>query len=105
MPDETIDLRDEVSERVSYTLTTFDDAPPGEADRDVLRAAIITALDILRRYQKMASLAQDKRIRRILQEGVREEEGRVRKLGTILLQGEKTQETTMDLKKISTLIT
>lgn len=65
----------------------LDDAPAGDADRDVLRAAIITALDALHCYQKMACMAGDKRIREILMEGVREEKGRVRELGTILLRG------------------
>jgi rubrerythrin len=65
----------------------LDDAPPGDADRDVLRAAIITALDALHCYQKMACMAGDERIRDILMEGAREEKGRVRELGTILLQG------------------
>jgi rubrerythrin len=64
----------------------LDDTPPGDVDRDLLRAAIITALDALRCYQKMACLAEDERIRKILLEGAREENGRVRELGTILLQ-------------------
>jgi rubrerythrin len=67
-----------------------DDAPPGDIDRDVLRAAIITALDALRCYQKMACMVGDERIREILMEGAREEKGRVRELGTILLRGERT---------------
>jgi rubrerythrin len=65
----------------------LDDTPPGDVDRDVLRAAIITALDALRCYQKMACMADDERIRKILLEGAREENGRVRELGTILLRG------------------
>lgn len=65
----------------------LDDAPPGDVDRDVLRAAIITALDALRCYQKMACMADDERIRKILMEGAKEEKDRVRELGTILLRG------------------
>jgi rubrerythrin len=65
----------------------LDEAPPGDADRDVLRAAIITALDALHCYQKMACMAGDERIREILMEGAREEKGRVRELGKILLRG------------------
>jgi len=68
----------------------LDDAPPAEADKDLLRAAIITALDVLDRYRDMASLAGDERIRKLLLEGAREEGGRVRELGTILLGGEET---------------
>jgi rubrerythrin len=64
----------------------LDDAPPGDADRDVLRAAIITALDALRCYQKMVCMVGDEEIREILMEGAREEKGRVRELGAILLR-------------------
>jgi rubrerythrin len=72
---------------VSNIPVILDDTPPGDADRDVLRAAIITALEALRCYQKMACLAGDERIREILMEGAREEKSRMRELGTILLGG------------------
>jgi rubrerythrin len=72
---------------VSNVPVILDDTPPGDADRDVLRAAIITALDALRCYQKMACMAGDERIREILMEGAREEKDRMRELGTILLGG------------------
>ena len=65
----------------------LDDASPRDVDRDVLRAAIITTLDALRCYQKMACMADDERIRKILVEGAKEEKGRLRELGTILLRG------------------
>jgi rubrerythrin len=67
----------------------LDDVLPGDADKDVLRAAIVTALDALHRYQDMASMAGDERIRKLLLEGAREEGGRVRELGTILLREER----------------
>jgi rubrerythrin len=71
---------------ISNLPIIIDGVPPGDADRDVLRAAIITALDALRCYQEMAYMAGDERIRKILLEGAREEGGRVRELGTILLR-------------------
>jgi rubrerythrin len=76
-----------VSEMVVNVPIILDDAPAGDADKDVLRAAIITALEALHCYQKMACMAGDERIREILMEGVREEKGRMRELGTILLRG------------------
>jgi rubrerythrin len=76
---------------ISNLPIIIDGVGPGDADRDVLRAAIITALDTLRCYQEMAYMAGDERIRKILLEGAREEGGRVQELGTILLgEGEDT---------------
>jgi rubrerythrin len=71
---------------ISNLPIILDDVASDDADRDVLRAAIITALDALRCYQEMASMAGDERIREILLDGAREEGGRVRALGTILLR-------------------
>ena len=63
-----------------------------DLDKEILRSAIIAELDAINLYEQMAAMTQNKRLRVLLLEIVREEKTHVGEFQTLLLREDKGQE-------------
>ena len=61
-------------------------------DNEILRAAIMAELDAISAYEQMASLAEDRDVKRILLDVAQEEKTQVGEFQTMLLRRDKGQE-------------
>jgi rubrerythrin len=64
---------------------------PDDLDKEILRAGIIAEYDAINLYEQMASLAQNKHIKKVMLDVAREEKEHVGEFQTLLLQLDKQQ--------------
>jgi rubrerythrin len=64
----------------------------GDLDKEILRTGIIAELDAINLYEQMASLTENKNIRKILLDIAKEEKTHVGEFQALLLMEDKEQE-------------
>jgi rubrerythrin len=64
---------------------------PDDLDKEILRGGIIAEYDAINLYEQMASLAQNKHIKKVMLDVAREEKEHVGEFQTLLLQLDKQQ--------------
>ena len=70
-----------------------------DLDKEILRVGIIAELDAINLYEQLASLANDKKIKRVLLEIAKEEKTHVGEFQALLLKKDKEQLEELDKGK------